>query len=96
MVFKLLLIFCCIYDTLAHYEGLVCCQSGCTSEEEIANSSCILYKAVRKKTVQQRQDTHANEDLFHCAAELNISSFLALKDFKVQKIENMHTNTHRD
>ena len=43
----------------------------CPSSDGEMTKAADNYKAIRKMTVQQRQDTHADEDLFIHAAELN-------------------------
>ena len=44
----------------------------CPSSEEDMTKAADNYKAIRKMTLKQRQDIRADEDLFDCAAELNI------------------------
>jgi hypothetical protein len=43
----------------------------CPNSEEDMAKAAGNYKAIRKMTLKQRQDTHADEDLFVRAAELN-------------------------
>ena len=70
-----------------------------SSEEEMAKAAdnYKFNKALRKMTVQQRQDTHADEDLFVRAAEINSPPLILTSSeagFELQSAEKSQVNTY--
>ena len=68
----------------------------CPNSEEDMAKAAGNYKAIRKMTLKQRQDTHADEDLFVRAAELNSPPVIITcseAGFELQSTEKEQENT---